>query len=406
MNILYFSPIPYFPVLHGNVSTVNKYVSRLNALGHNVHFVLLGTHDIECEDYYKMLTATESFDIIPKKNQCRKKNKNGYYEFDSLYFDELGESIKYLCEKYKIDTIICTYIAYSKILELVPDNVTKIIDTHDKMTDRHLNLKKNNIKDEFFSCTEEDEAKYLQRADIIWARRDEETEFFNKITNSNKAITVTHFEPAKFLNKNYCELKSIGILASANQVNCKMVGNFIRAFNKAAQGKTFNFSINIAGQVKNLIYPRKKFLRGLSNKYYTIIGRKDKLKGEFIKDTKKDYINFLGSVDDIKDFYNSVDLILIPITFGTGINVKMVEAMAFGVPVLSTECGIKGMESSSKYHHCKNIEQMVDYIFEIQNNPEILNELAAESKMCYEAFYEKSTKNFDKSFIEENILCH
>jgi hypothetical protein len=49
---------------------------------------------------------------------------------------------------------------------------------------------------------------------------------------------------------------------------------------------------------------------------------------------------------------------------------------------------------------------MVDYIFEIQNNPEILNELAAESKMCYEAFYEKSTKNFDKSFIEENILCH
>ena len=402
MNILYFSPVPFEPVRHGNISTINQYVKHLMAKGHQVYFVYLDEACCSISDIAAMSSLVTKLEVIPSNRKVRPhKDANGYDIFDSYYQEPLGEYIAKFCKMYNIEAIICTYIWYSKLLEYVPKNIIKIIDTHDKMTDRHLSLKENNIVDEMFSCTAEDEAKYLNRADIIWARRDEETEYFNKITHSNKAITITHFEPEKFLHKKYTKLKTIGILASNNQVNYKMVCNFVDALNKKMKCEPIDIQLVITGQVKIMILPpKKKPLRRLANIYYRIINRKDKIKGKEAHLFYKDYINLTGPIDDISNFYNNVDLVLIPITFGTGINVKMVEAMAYGVPVLSTECGIKGMESDSEYHHCKDIATLLDKVYELYNNPQKLQDLAIKSEECYTKFLTKAEEKFDNNFKE------
>lgn len=402
MNILYFSPVPFRPVLHGNISTIDKYVLRLKELGHNVHFVFFDEGGTEISAIQSMTKDVTTFDVIPAEKFRIKKDAKGYDIFDSRYQEGLGEYIALLCEKYNAEAVICTYVWHSKLLEYLPENIIKIIDTHDKMTDRHLALAANNIKDEMFSCTESEEAKYLNRADIIWARRDEETEYFNRITNSKKAITVTHFEPACFLNKEYKKLHKIGILASNNQVNYKMVCDFVECFNKKMQKVNVDIQLIVTGQVKVMICPRKKTLRFLSNAFYKLINRPDKIKGEHEHLFKKDYIELTGPVDNIDDFYNNIDVAVIPITFGTGINVKMVQAMAYGVPVISTECGIKGMDSNSEFHHCKDLNELVDRIFKIYETPEILTELQAKSKECYTKFLSDATLNFDKTFEKNN----
>ena len=43
----------------------------------------------------------------------------------------MGEKIAQLCKLYKIDTVICTYVMHSKLLEFVPDYILKIIDMDD-----------------------------------------------------------------------------------------------------------------------------------------------------------------------------------------------------------------------------------------------------------------------------------
>ncbi len=399
MNILYFSPIPFEPVRHGNISTVNQYMKRLKELGHTVHYVMLQNYGTSPMDYYKMMQIADTMDIIPWTPKNKKVcNEDGYYIYDSLYPEGAGEVISYFCKKYKIETIICTYVTMSKILEFVPPNVTKIIDTHDRMSDRHLYLKKNNIKNDFFSCTEEDEAKYLSRADIIWARRDEETEFFNRITNSKKAITVTHFEAPKFLNKKYDRCKKIGILASENSINAKMVCEFVQQFSKKMKREKIDLELVIAGKVKNTIFAKKrKHFRNLANIYFSIIGRQDKIKKEYLKYFENDYVKVIGEVANIEDFYSDIDIALVPITIGTGINVKMVEAMAFGVPVISTECGIKGMKSESEFHHCQTIEDVIDKIYKVYKNPRLLDDLVSISKNCYIEFVNNAHRNFDNS---------
>ena len=402
MNVLYFSPVPFKPVRHGNMKRIEQCIKRLIKLGHRVYFVYLQSGTDSGTDKILMEKSVTNLDIIKSQFHNTKKDKMGYDIFDSYYEEGLGEKIKELCEKYNIDAIICTYVWHSKILEFLPKSILKIIDTHDKMTDRHLGLNENNIKNEAFSCTEQDEARYLARADIIWGIREEETIFFNKITHSNKAVTVTHFEPEKFLHKKYSELNKIGILASNNQINYIMICNFIEKFNKIIKNAPIDIKIIITGLVISMIFPPYKPFRFLTNIYYKLIGRKDKIKGEFAPLFQKSYIDVTGPVDNIEDFYKNVDLVLIPITYGTGINIKMVEAMAYGVPVLSTECGIKGMESNSEYHHCENLYDLINKIYKIYKSPSLLQTLANKSQECYINFLNNNIANFDNTFTKKS----
>ncbi|MCZ4064447.1 hypothetical protein NB636_02735 [Oxalobacter aliiformigenes] len=259
MNILYFAPIRLFPLGHGNIATVHQYIRRLKKLGHKIHYVFLNENNSTSdEDIFCAQDYVDTLDVIEDKAEiCR--NSSGYFEFDTQYFSGLGETIKALCEIYDIQIMICTYVFHSKILEYVPKEILKIIDTHDKMSDRHLLLKKNNIKDEFFSCTQEDEAKYLNRADIIWARRDQEKDFFNEITNSNKCLTVSHFDEPNFLPVTSGEFRLIGFLASDNNINFQIVKEFVYVFIRKYTECPIDIRLVIGGNVERLIKRDRKF---------------------------------------------------------------------------------------------------------------------------------------------------
>lgn len=405
MNILYFAPILFEPTIHGNRCTVKQYITRLKNLGHKIHFVSTSSFNLTPKDYVEMDNLVDSIDIVACEAEKRvSRNQEGYWKFDTAYDEGLGESINYFCEKYSIDTVICTYAFYSKILEYVPDSVLKIVDTHDKMTDRNLLMLQNDVPDEFYSCTQEDEAKYLNRADIIFARRDEEKEFFNKITNSQKCVTIPHFMEQVYLNKNYTKLNKIGIIASDNNVNFKMLFDFLTKILERMTENPIDIEIVVAGNIKKYFDKVKdvKF-REFANFYYKLINRQDKIKAndfkkELLSIKKSKYVNFRGIIPDIKDIYSECDLMIVPITFGTGINVKMVEALAYGVPMISTECGIKGVDSSSDFHHCEDLDVLIDKIYETYQNPSILNQLAGTSKECYAAFLEKCNNEFNQCF--------
>ncbi|QBX55870.1 glycosyltransferase [Nocardioides seonyuensis] len=48
-------------------------------------------------------------------------------------------------------------------------------------------------------------------------------------------------------------------------------------------------------------------------------------------------LEVLGPVDDVRDFYDDIDAVVVPIEHGSGIKVKAVEALAYGLPVFGTE---------------------------------------------------------------------
>lgn len=53
-------------------------------------------------------------------------------------------------------------------------------------------------------------------------------------------------------------------------------------------------------------------------------------------------LKFLGFIEDLKNVYAEADYTIIPIRFGSGTRIKVIESISRGVPVISTTLGVQG----------------------------------------------------------------
>jgi glycosyltransferase involved in cell wall biosynthesis len=73
-----------------------------------------------------------------------------------------------------------------------------------------------------------------------------------------------------------------------------------------------------------------------------IAGRKME---KFRSMTRAPGVEFLGEVDSAAEFFGSLSVLLYPLSRGSGMKVKVVEAMACGVPVVTTPVGAEGIDA-------------------------------------------------------------
>ncbi len=59
-----------------------------------------------------------------------------------------------------------------------------------------------------------------------------------------------------------------------------------------------------------------------------------------LKNTKS--IIDLGFVKEVKEFYKNIDMLITPISSGSGSRIKILECLGFGIPVVSTKIGAEG----------------------------------------------------------------
>lgn len=67
----------------------------------------------------------------------------------------------------------------------------------------------------------------------------------------------------------------------------------------------------------------------------------------------RENLTVVGYVEDLEEFWNSIDCLLVPITFGGGIKIKIIEALEREVPVISTEFGAVGIKQSNALKICE-----------------------------------------------------
>jgi glycosyltransferase involved in cell wall biosynthesis len=56
-------------------------------------------------------------------------------------------------------------------------------------------------------------------------------------------------------------------------------------------------------------------------------------------------VTVMGRLARVSEFYNSVSTVVVPLLNGTGVSLKTIEAASYGIPVLATPIGVRGIPS-------------------------------------------------------------
>lgn len=108
-----------------------------------------------------------------------------------------------------------------------------------------------------------------------------------------------------------------------------------------------------------------------------------------------DNVEMLGSVDSLASFYGRIDVLANLIGFGSGLKTKNLEALAHGVPVITTSVGAEGMEDL--LGHGLYLANSGD---EFQQAVQLIR-----SDIARGGVKERVASNFKKFFAPENVFA-
>jgi glycosyltransferase involved in cell wall biosynthesis len=143
------------------------------------------------------------------------------------------------------------------------------------------------------------------------------------------------------------------------------------------------------------IWPRIK--RQAPKAKFYIIGKSPSAEVLRLQQAYPDII-VTGEVDNLKEIVSDAALMIAPLLFGTGIKTKIVEAMSWGVPVVTNPIGSEGINAINHedLFVCETDEEMVQNVLLLLNNKEI-NEKVSRNSIRY------VTQHFSSSVTRKNL---
>ena len=340
-KVLVFSPVATHPPHRGNRQRILQMATLFRDSGYTVDLAIGRNRTItpEAKAFWS--------DIHVLKRAPRWRPTTRTVPFDAWYTPGLGEEFAEVVSKSGASIVLFNYIFHSKALEFLPPGVFSILDTHDVFTDRSSLHKSRKYSGGFFSCTAEDEKKYLDRANTVVAISEDDSRVFSDLGVSSPILTLPFFKkvdsqqekvtPTTNSSDPAKPIFTFGMMLSANDLNLASLYEFISSVD-AHYGQSPPFKVVIAGDVRNLAY---RYLPHRALRF------------------RRPWITYRGSIKDTDTFYSSVDAVIVPVTLGTGMAVKFVESLAHGVPVVSTSAGSRGTNPTHSLHVLPNIQNLV-----------------------------------------------
>lgn len=105
-------------------------------------------------------------------------------------------------------------------------------------------------------------------------------------------------------------------------------------------------NVDAAQHLCSQIFPR--ILRQIPHARLELVGRRPDASVRRLHDGKSVFVH--GDVPDIGSFFRRATSVVVPIRFGGGTRIKILEAMGYRIPVISSTVGAEGIEARSGEH--------------------------------------------------------
>lgn len=92
---------------------------------------------------------------------------------------------------------------------------------------------------------------------------------------------------------------------------------------------------------------------------------------------KLDGVVYLGEINDAYDFINSKAVMVVPLFSGSGMRIKIIEGMALGKPIVTTDIGTEGIptENGKNILIANDADRFTDAITQLINDRELSNRI-------------------------------
>jgi hypothetical protein len=352
-KILIISPTPTHPANAGNRIRIFNMASFLISDGHEVHF-LFSRQEKADEEAMKEFWRDCYYAVDYRKPPLRLKDRiikrlrqslNPHYQYysdvDDHYNTLLDDAIQNIKKKLKFEIVLVEYIFQSRAFLNFDSTVLKVIDTHDVMTDRHKLFLREGKKPVWYSTPRQQERKGIRRADVVIAIQEKEKAHFSRMTRK-PVINVGHFVQ---ISRSISEepRKKLLFVGSNNPSNFYGITDFIKDDFPAIREVFPDMELLIVG---NICEHLKQIPEG---------------------------VTLLGEADDLTMVYDKADIMINPLTIGTGLKIKMIEALGYSKVVLSTPVGAEGLEEGTGksflvYHHTEELLSHLKQIYSESGN--------------------------------------
>jgi len=123
---------------------------------------------------------------------------------------------------------------------------------------------------------------------------------------------------------------------------------------------------------------------------FTIVGRDPSPEVRALSSI--DGVEVTGSVDDVRPYYREAIAAVVPLNVGGGSRLKILEAMAAGVPVVSTKLGAEGLHSSDGENILltDSTEQLAERLINVIDNQDLRRRLIEGGKTLVRERYDWS----------------
>lgn len=231
--------------------------------------------------------------------------------------DDLLQFVADADRAWRFDVVVCHYVFFSRALEAVNRDATTILVTHDRFAGRNSRFAERGMTASYFySTTEDEEAIGVRRADHVVALQEHEAAYFATAVSGTptRVHTLPLLDAPAFRDPPPAAARlRVGFLGSSYANNRTALVEFFR---------------DVAG-------------RDLSALEFVIAGN---VCSTLSRADLPDAARLLGPVAEVDDFYSRVDVVFNPDFLESGRKVKVFEALAFGVPVVTTRESTAGFD--------------------------------------------------------------
>ena len=357
MKILQICHKPPFPPVDGGAIAMNNITQGLLQEGHQLKVLSVCTpkHFVKQEDLPKEYLSATQFECcyIDTSIKFKKAFINLFsdksYNVERFICDKFADKIAQLLQETQYDIILLESLFVAPYIKLIRKNskakiVLRAHNVEHKIWERMSFNAKNPVKKVYLNLLskrlKDFEIKSLKKVDAVCAMTDIDASNIKKLVKGINLITIPSgyiLEKNNTLTPIVEEKNSLFHLASMDwQPNIEAVDWFLKKVWNSVVSENPNCKLYLAG-------------REMPERYHKL---------------QNNNLIVLGDVPSAKAFFESKQIMLVPLLSGSGMRIKIIEGMAIGKVIISTSIGAEGINCT----HNKNIliantpEEFIKYI--------------------------------------------